>query len=573
MMLSKRYLSLVFLALCFNFLSKYEVEGFHRILPEYQSVRATVVDQKYRTGYHFQPPMHWINDPNGPMYYKGYYHLFYQYNPYGSTWGNIIWAHSYSTDLINWIPLEPAIYPSKPFDINGTWSGSATILPGNKPVILYTGLDTEYRQVQNIAFPKNLSDPLLREWVKPDYNPVISPNKFMNASAFRDPTTFWLGKDGQWRTVIGHKRHARGIAELYKSRDLKTWTRAKHPLHSVAMTGMWECPDFFPVSLKGKQGLDLTAMHQKGVKHILKVSLDLTRFDYYTIGRYSSETDRYVPDNTSPDNSTGLRYDYGNFYASKTFFDEKKNRRILLGWANESDSVIDDIRKGWAGIQTIPRTLWLETGARQLLQWPVEEVETLRNKKVELSNVPLALGDLTEIHGITSEQADVEVTFSLPSLEEAEPFDPTWIDAEQVCGGKGTTVQGGVGPFGLLTLASKNIEEYTAVFFHVFKTPTKPVVLMCAGNKLSSLGKDLYEPSFGGFADLEIQDGNLSLRSLIDHSVVESFGAGGKIVITSRVYPTLAVGKDAHLYLFNNGSATVNVKKLEGWSMGKPLMN
>ncbi|GMI71070.1 hypothetical protein HRI_000776300 [Hibiscus trionum] len=73
------------------------VQASHRILPEFQSLSATTVRQLHRTAYHFQPPMHWIN---GPMYYKGFYHLFYQYNPKGSVWGNIIWAHSVSKDLV-----------------------------------------------------------------------------------------------------------------------------------------------------------------------------------------------------------------------------------------------------------------------------------------------------------------------------------------------------------------------------------------------------------------------------------------------------------------------------------------
>ncbi|KAF9598618.1 hypothetical protein IFM89_028287 [Coptis chinensis] len=573
MEISKPLLCLV-LFLCLNFIDNNGVEASHIISPEYQTLKTTTlkttnVDQKLRTGYHFQPPSHWIN---APMYYKGFYHLFYQYNPYGSIWGNIVWAHSYSTDLINWIPLEPAIFPSKPFDINGTWSGSATILPGNKPVILYTGLDTKFRQVQNIAFPKNLFDPLLREWIKPDYNPVIDPTKTMNASAFRDPTTAWYGKDGHWRILIGHKRDTRGIAELYKSRDFKTWTRSKHPLHSGANTGMWECPDFFPVSLKGKNGLDTSVMGNN-IKHVLKVSLDLTRFDYYTVGHYFPQKDRYIPDPMSVDNSKGLRFDYGNFYASKTFFDYKKSRRILLGWANESDTQMDDIKKGWAGIQTIPRMLWLDTDGKQVVQWPIEELKTLREHPIYLSNVPLAEGAKVEIQGITSAQADVEVTFELPKSYDMEPFDPTWVDAEQLCGKKDASVKGALGPFGLLALASENTQEYTAIFFRVFKTAKKPVVLMCSGGKRSSLKTDLYKPSYGGFVDADLSSGTISLRSLIDNSVVESFGAGGKTVITSRVYPTLAMGSKAHLYLFNNGEVPVTVKKLDAWSMRKPRLN
>ncbi|KAF7020442.1 hypothetical protein CFC21_033540 [Triticum aestivum] len=89
------------------------VHASHVIYPELQSLETKEVAQELRTGYHFQPPKNWIN---GPMYYKGLYHLFYQYNPKGAVWGNIIWAHSVSTDLIHWVALEPAIYPTMPFD-------------------------------------------------------------------------------------------------------------------------------------------------------------------------------------------------------------------------------------------------------------------------------------------------------------------------------------------------------------------------------------------------------------------------------------------------------------------------
>ena len=297
--------------------------------------------------------MNHTTDPNGPMYYKGVYHLFYQYNPKGAVWGNIVWAHSVSTDLINWTPLEPAIFPSKPFDKYGCWSGSATILPGNKPVILYTGIvegPPKNVQVQNYAIPANLSDPYLRKWIKPDNNPLVVANNGENATAFRDPTTAWLDKSGHWKMLVGSKRNRRGIAYLYRSKDFIKWTKAKHPIHSQANTGMWECPDFFPVSLKGLNGLD-TSVTGESVKHVLKVSLDLTRYEYYTVGTYLTDKDRYVPDNTSVDGWAGLRYDYGNFYASKTFFDPSKNRRILWGWANESDSTAHDVAKGWAGIQ------------------------------------------------------------------------------------------------------------------------------------------------------------------------------------------------------------------------------
>ncbi|GAB2235891.1 hypothetical protein Droror1_Dr00026336 [Drosera rotundifolia] len=510
----------------------------------------------------------------GPMYYKGIYHLFYQYNPKGAVWGNIVWAHSVSKDLINWDALESAIYPSKPFDENGCWSGSATILPGDKPVILYTGLDPHNRQVQNIAYPANHSDPYLREWVKPDYNPIVQPSPGMNTSLFRDPTTAWW-TEGHWKIIVGGRRKKhRGVAWMYRSKDFKTWIKARHPLHSAPHTGMWECPDFYPVGENGlRSGLDTSRMGPD-VKHVLKVSLDETRFEYYTIGTYDLDKDRYTPDNTSVDGWAGLRYDYGNFYASKTFYDSKHHRRTLWGWSNESSVPNEDIQKGWAGIQAIPRSVWLDRNGKQLLQWPIKEVEKLRKDEVNVSKLGLNKGAQVEIGGITPAQADVEVTFSFESLDKAEPFDPSWagIDAQTVCRLKPSTVPGGLGPFGLLTLASEDLEEYTPVFFRIFKAQdNKHVVLMCADASSSSLDPLPYKPSFAGFVDVDLHNKKLSLRTLIDHSVVESFGEGGKTVITTRVYPTKAMHEDAHLFVFNNGTEQITIRRLKAWSMRRPL--
>lgn len=512
-------------------------------------------------------------DPNGPLYYKGWYHLFYQYNPKGAVWGNIVWAHSVSRDLINWIALEPAIKPDIPSDQYGCWSGSATILPDGTPAIIYTGIDRPNinYQVQNIAFPKNKSDPLLREWVKPNYNPIIMLEPGMNATQFRDPTTAWYA-DGHWRMLIGGLRDTRGLAYVYRSRDFKHWVRAKHPLHS-ALTGMWECPDFFPVLGSGQNGLDTSEFGDK-VKYVLKNSLDLNRYDYYTVGTYNNKTERYVPDNPNGDYHR-LRYDYGNYYASKTFFDPAKRRRVLLGWANESDSVPDDKAKGWAGIHAIPRKIWLDPSGKQLLQWPIEEVQQLRGKPVSVGDKVIKPGEHFEVTGLPTYQADVEVSFEVSSLEKVEPFDPAFVnDAQKLCGIKGADVKGGVGPFGLWVLASANLEEKTAVFFRVFKDGYgKPVVLMCTDPTKSSLSPDLYKPTFAGFVDTDISSGKISLRSLIDRSVVESFGAGGKTCILSRVYPSIATGQNAHLYIFNNGEADIKVSQLTAWEMKKPLMN
>ncbi|KAL2345245.1 hypothetical protein Fmac_006530 [Flemingia macrophylla] len=575
-MILPKFLSFSILIFSLNLLLIHNgVEALHKIYPHLQSVQALSVGVAHRTGYHFQPPKNWINERTGPMYYNGYYHLLYQYNPKGSVWGNIVWAHSVSKDLINWKALEPAIYPSKPFDKFGCWSGSATVVPGKGPIILYTGIiDENQTQVQCYAVPEDPNDPLLRKWVKPEkFNPIVVADEGVNGSAFRDPTTAWWSQDGHWRMLVGSRRKSRGMAYLYRSRDFMTWVRAKHPIHSKSETGMWECPDFYPVSVKGNNGLDTSEMGDH-VRHVLKNSLDLTRFEYYTIGTYFEDKDRYIPDNTSVDGWGGLRYDYGNFYASKSFFDPSKNRRVLWGWANESDSKDDDVRKGWAGIQAIPRTAWLDSNARQLVQWPVEELNTLRGTEVSINNQKLEKGDYVEVKDITAAQADVEVTFSFSSLDKAEAFDPKWVNAQDLCAQKGSKLQGGVGPFGLLTLASQNLEEFTPVFFRIFKGENKHVVLLCSDARSSSIKSDLYKPSFAGFVDVDLDNNKkLSLRTLIDHSVVESFGEGGKTNILSRVYPELAVTNQAHLFMFNNGTEPITVENLKAWSMKSADIN
>ncbi|TXG53933.1 hypothetical protein EZV62_019189 [Acer yangbiense] len=366
----------------------------------------------------------------GPMVYKGIYHLFYQYNPKGAA------------------------------DIKGCWSGSATILLGGKPVILYTGIDSSERQVQNLAMPKNLSDPYLIEWVKYLKNPpmLATPMNRINGSAFRDPTTAWLGPDKLWRVLVGSRNNRVGVAYLYKSKDFVHWTLAEEPLHSAEGTGMWECPDFFSVKTDGFEGLDTSARGKK-VKYVLKNSLDETKHDYYTIGTYDVVKDKYFPDKGMVEGDAGLRYDYGKFYASKTFFDDEKNMRILWGWTNESSSVKDDILNGWSGILAISRSVWLDKSGKTLLQWPVKEIKKLRENQVKWPSKILEGGSKLEVISVTAEQ--------------------------------------------------------------------------------------------------------------IDRSIVESFGRGGKVVISSRVYPTLAIDNQIKLFVFNNGTSNVKITSLNAWSMKK----
>nr|AEB66646.2 cell wall invertase [Rumex dentatus] len=535
-------------------------------------------DQPYRTAYHFQPPKNWMNDPNGPLVYKGIYHLFYQQNPQGANWiQQIVWGHSTSTDLINWTEEPIAIEPSMPFDINGCWSGSATILPDGNPAMLYTGLNQQAHQVQNLATPKNASDPYLREWVKSPNNPLMTPNvgKNIETDSFRDPSTAWLLPDGSWRVIVGSKNGTRGLASLYKSKDFVHWIEVEHPLHYADGTGIWECPDFYPVYRNGALGAD-TSIIGSNVKHVLKLSLFDTQHEYYTVGMYDVDGDVYVPDYGSIESDLGLRYDYGKFYASKSFFDSVLKRRVLWGWVNESCTAIDDVKKGWSGLQAIPRSVVLDKSGNQLVQWPIKEVETLRESQVDVPCSVINGGSIVEVEGITSSQADIEISFKLDlhHYKNVEKLDVSSTNPQLLCSENGAYKNGGIGPFGLLVLSSKDLEEYTAVYFRVFHDhKDKLVVLMCSDQSRSSLNPTNDKTTYGSFVDVDPLEEQIHLRTLIDHSIIESFGAEGKTCITARVYPVLAIGNNAHLFVFNNGTETVKITSLSAWSMKKAYIN
>ncbi|KAI3698379.1 hypothetical protein L2E82_41886 [Cichorium intybus] len=263
----------------------------------------------------------------------------------------------------------------------------------------------------------------------------------------------------------------------------------------------------------------------------------------------------------------------GPMYYNGSFFDPVKDRRILMAWVNESDSEADDIAKGWSGLHSFPRSVWLDQNQKQLVQWPIDEIEMLYENEVSFQYKKLEDGSLHEIQGVTASQADVKISFKLANLEEAEEMDPGWVDPQLICSEQDASKQGKFGPFGLLALASNDLTEQTAIFFRVFQKNGRYVVLMCSDQSRSSTKTGIDKTTYGAFVDIDPQQDEISLRSLIDHSIVESFGGGGKTCITARVYPTLAIGEEARLLAFNNGTESVVISELSAWSVKKAQIN
>ncbi|KAL6903773.1 hypothetical protein ACP4OV_004586 [Aristida adscensionis] len=545
-----------------------------------------------RTAFHFQPPKNWMNvhmallaasivivptffsaspDPNGPLYHKGWYHLFYQWNPDSAVWGNITWGHTVSRDLIHWLHLPLAMVPDHWYDANGVWSGSATRLPDGRIVMLYTGSTAESVQVQNLAEPADPSDPLLREWVKSEANPVLVPPPGIGLKDFRDPTTAWRGADGSsWRITIGSKdRDHAGLAMVYSTEDFVRYDPEPTLMHVVPGTGMWECVDFYPVATDPavEHGLETSARPGPGVKHVLKASLDDDKHDYYAVGTYDAGTDTWAPDDAEIDVGIGLRYDYGKFYASKTFYDPVLRRRVLWGWIGETDSERADILKGWASVQSIPRTVLLDTKTgSNLLQWPVVEVENLRMRGKSFDGVALDRGAVVPLDVGKATQMDIEAVFEVDaSAVEGVTEAEVGFNCSTSAGAAG---RGLLGPFGLLVLADEELSEQTAVYFYLAKgTDGSLKTFFCQDELRSSKANDLVKRVYGSM--VPVLDGeDLSVRILVDHSIVESFAQGGRTCITSRVYPTKAIYESARVFLFNNATNVhVTAKSIKIWEL------
>ncbi|XVV07477.1 glycoside hydrolase family 32 protein [Actinosynnema sp. CA-248983] len=204
-------------------------------------------DEPHRPQFHFTPERNWMNDPNGLVYHEGEYHLFYQYNPNGDTWGDMSWGHAVSPDLVRWRELPLAIPHD---DTEMVFSGSAVVDHGNTTgfgtaedpamVAIYTShYKADGRQAQSLAYSTDNG----RTWTKYAGNPVLD----IGSREFRDPKVQW--HDGRWLMTVSlsveHK------VRFYSSPDLKTWTHLSDFGPQGAVGGVWECPDLFPLAVDG----------------------------------------------------------------------------------------------------------------------------------------------------------------------------------------------------------------------------------------------------------------------------------------------------------------------------------
>lgn len=287
-----------------------------------------------RPEWHFRPEKNWINDPNGLVYYKGTYHLFYQYNPHGDQWGDIHWGHAKSKDLLHWEEMPVALAPQHEKDELHCFSGGCCKDRYGNPYFFYTsvgdaakGLGAHIGAYQRMALP--VDDDLTRLVQVDDFAIANEIHGEMRVLEWRDPCVVWY--KGQYLMVLGGLADNRGCVLLYTSPDLKNWTYRHILVQSDTANGAtWECPNIF--FLGGKCCLFYSPCAAVQIK-IGELDEDL---------RFHEEREEILEP-------------AGGFYAPQVMADEF-GRTILFGWMSECDNVS---HKGWAGVISLPRLLSL----------------------------------------------------------------------------------------------------------------------------------------------------------------------------------------------------------------------
>lgn len=452
-------------------------------------------NELYRPQFHFSPEAHWMNDPNGLIYYKGEYHLFYQYYPDGVKWGPMHWGHATSKDLVHWNHLPVALAPD---DLGDIFSGSVVVDksntsgfgkdPEHPPLVAVFTQNKDQHQVQSLAYSTDDG----RTWTKYAGNPVM---KDFPQPDWRDPKVFWHERSKSWIMPLA----AKDRVMVYTSPNLKDWSLASEfkPGNADSHT-LLECPELFPLPVDGNPG---------NRKWVLTTSLGDgaaaggSGMEYF-IGSFDGKT--FVPDQPE-----AQWLDYGaDFYAGVTWEDAPNNDkyRTMIAWMNNWKYANDIPTSVWRGANTVPRKLELKSspdGKLHLYQSPVSGLENLRGP--EQSYPAQVIKPNTNIlSGVKGDTVEIVADFKVNQETSAKAF--------------GFKVRIGSG-------------QYTTVGYNNVK---KTIYV-----DRTHAGDDHFYDQFSKVheAPLEPADGHVKMRILVDRSSVELFGNDGRISITDQIFP------------------------------------
>ena len=327
--------------------------------------------EKYRPAFHHTPIYGWMNDPNGMFYKDGEWHLYYQWNPYGSKWQNMTWGHSSSPDLVNWKHHPVAIEPN---GLGSVFSGSSAIDTENSAgfgkdavVSMYTSAGVS--QAQSLAYSLDNGETFS---IYPG-NPVITLE-----SEARDPNMFWNSDTKEWTLVLAHALDHEML--IFTSPDMKEWTlQSSFGKGLGAQDGVWECPDLFELPVDGtdrKKWVLLCNINPGGPFGGSGIQ--------YFVGDFDGKT--FTADKDADGNVPTKWLDYGkDNYAIVSWSDAPDNRRTTIGWMSNWQYAAEVPTKQFRSANTLPREISLFTGNDGQIyaaSTPSPELSALRGPKI-----------------------------------------------------------------------------------------------------------------------------------------------------------------------------------------------
>ena len=328
--------------------------------------------ETYRPVYHHTPMYGWMNDPNGMFYKDGVYHLYFQYNPYGSMWANMTWGHSTSTDLAHWTYEGTAIVPDA---WGAIFSGSCVVDKDNTAgfgkgtvVAFYTSAkSTPWGDVQSQSMAYSLDNG--KTFIKYEHNPILTSTE----RDFRDPKVFWYAPGKHWVMMLAVGQEM----QIYSSINLKEWKKeSSFGAMQGAHGGVWECPDLVELPVEGtneKKWVLICNLNPGG-------PFEGSAAQYF-VGTFNGK--KFV--NESPTQIKWLDWGKDN-YATVTWNNAPNGRCIALGWMSNWQYCNNVPTKPFRGVNALPRELGLYTqsGDIYLSAAPVAEVKNLRKETKEI---------------------------------------------------------------------------------------------------------------------------------------------------------------------------------------------
>ena len=467
--------------------------------------------EKFRPVYHHTPAYGWMNDPNGMFYKDGVYHLYFQHNPYGSTWGNLSWGHSTSTDLVNWKFEGDPVMP----DAWGMiFSGSSVVDHDNTAgfgegavIAFYTSAKpSPWGDVQMQSMAYSLDNG--KTFTKYEHNPILTSTE----RDFRDPKVFWYAPGKHWVMMLAVGQHM----EIYSSVNLKEWKKeSEFGAMQGAHGGVWECPDLVEVQIEGT----------KQKKWVLICNLNPGGpFGGSAAQYFVGSFDGKVFVNESPTQTKWM--DWGkDHYATVTFSNAPDGRCIALGWMSNWQYANNVPTLQYRSANTIARDLTLYRSGEELYlkSTPSAEIKKARTDKVSVPSFRVS--------------GQYEVKSLLPSNEGAYEIEMTLKNA-----GASKIV------FSLLNDNGEKVTMYYDVLRKQFAMDR------------SESGEVSFSKDFPALTVAPVEDtkGDIRLRLFVDRSSVEAFGEDGKFAMTNLVFPSAPYNR----MVFDSGTGKFTVKSL-----------